>query len=276
MKYIICVIILSLFVVHLPAQIYDPVFEDEWQEEEYHVRGERKSAATAIILSSIFPGSGHFYVNRRSFGTYVFPVIEIALWAGYIHFNKKGQDIERDYMKFADTHYDRARQNIAQTSLINHPQSSSIYNELHFRLDEKNTQHFYEDIGKYRKYIFGWEDWFNVFYHENQVDWIINDEGIWEGNNPTNPLFLDIDDPFYSPLRDEYIGMRRDAQDNFNRRDLITLGFALNRIASALDVVRVTTAYNRELRYASNFDFGLQPVFVNNKLTPMFRVSASF
>ena len=283
-KIVICLTILTVSLAGLSAQIYVPEDEDIVYED-YAYRGERKSAATAIVLSSIFPGSGHFYVNKRTVGTYIFPVVEIALWAGYIHFNSKGQDIERDYMAYADEHYDRVRQTTAQNNLINNPQASdTIYSDVHFRLDSTNTQHYYEDIGKYNKYVFGWEDWYTIYFQDG-VQWLLDGQGLWLGNYPTTTDAdllaqegLDPDQAYapYSSLRAEYIKMRRDAQESFDRRTLMTFGLVFNRIISSLDVVRVTTKYNRELRYSSSFDFGLQPTFVNNQFTPMFNASYKF
>ncbi len=271
-----CILVFMLFFVNLQAQIFEQDEDTVWDDTEVF-RREKKSATTAIIMSSIFPGSGHFYVNRSSLGTYLFPVIEIALWAGYIHFDRKGKDIERDYMAYADRYYERDRQNIAQAGLIDHPQADDdLYHEDHFRLDTSNTQHFYEDIGKYNKYIFGWEDWFNIYYYDNEVDWRFNDDGIWLGNNPTNPDYQDAPNTPYSPLRQKYIDMRQEAQENFDLRVLTTFGLAFNRIIGSLDVIRVTTVYNRELRYTSNIDFSLQPVLVNNKITPTMNLCVKF
>ena len=278
-KILTCLTIIMISISGVFAQIYVPEDEEVWYDEVGY-RGERKSATTAIILSSIFPGSGHFYANRRTVGTYIFPVLEIAMWAGFIHFNNKGQDIERDYMAFADQHYDRIRQTSVQTNLINNENSSDIYNDIHFRLDATNTQHFYEDIGKYNKYIFGWEDWYDIYF-EHGVQWEFDGEGLWVGNYPTHP-----DPPGglnpnnwyapYSDLRADYISMRREAQQNFDRRTLMTFGLVFNRIVSAIDAVRATTRYNRELRYAANFDFRLQPTFVNNQFTPTARLAYRF
>lgn len=283
-KWLVFLLLLMLSLTGLQAQVYEPGDEDDFQED-YLIRGERKSAARAIIMSAIFPGSGHFYVNRRAIGTYLFPIVEIALWVGYFHFDSQGRDIESDYMAYADEHYKRWRQDEVEVQLINHPQSSSIYNDLHFRLDDRNTQHFYEDIGKYRKYIFGWADWYEI-YAEHGVEWEFTEDGIWVGNYPTHPdhAGAGVYDEPYSELRQHYIDMRRDAQQNFDRRVLTTFGLAFNRIASSLDAVRLTTAYNRELRYAYNpspdlktaFDFRVQPQWVNNQITPTISLIANF
>jgi len=58
--------------------------------------------------------------------------------------------------------YNRELQNRVQSALIS-INAYDIYDDVFFRLDEVNTDHFYEDIGKYNKYIFGWADWYYTF-----------------------------------------------------------------------------------------------------------------
>jgi len=41
--------------------------------------------------------------------------------------------------------------------------ASDIYDNGYFRLDATNTDRFYEDIGKYTHYVFGWVDWYYRF-----------------------------------------------------------------------------------------------------------------
>lgn len=275
----ICLIMLFFSFASLSAQIFEEDDDLDWQEQEF-VRGERKSALRAVIMSSIFPGSGHFYANRRSVGTFIFPVIEIALWVGYFYYDGKGDEIEKDYMKYADKHYDRSVQSEVEQIVIGWAGTpgmgvSNIYSTDHFRLDPTNTQHYYEDIGKYDKYIFGWHDWHNKYNYEDRAYWKFED-GLWLGNYATDPETAETYDEPYSDLRQKYIGMRRDAQENYDKRDLISFGFAFNRIISSLDAVRVSTVYNRELRYASNVNLRFQPVLVNNRFTPKMNLSVSF
>ena len=72
--------------------------------------------------------------------------------ATYVNQFSKG-DVTKQY-KTVDNNYSRDRQHRVEQDLINHPTAAhSIYVAGHFRLDDDNTQHFYEDIGKYNKYI---------------------------------------------------------------------------------------------------------------------------
>ncbi len=287
-------IVISLILVIMVTPLYGQVFDDpelEWDERE-QLTGEKKSAFRAIMYSTLFPGGGHYYANRKSIGTFLFPVIEIALWVGYFHFDSKGSSIEDDYMDFADEHYDWDYYIFGRDSLIdgydaiNRQQASAnIYSNrdpetdelIHFRLDPvTDPQHYYEDIGKYNKYIFGWTDWHDTYVNpeSGKIHWRLNDDGIWLGNWPweSDPENDRYHRP-YTKLRAEYIQMRRDAQENFDRSYLMSFGLALNRIAASLDAIRVTQQYNRELRYSSNFDLHITPKYTGNFLTPLLNLT---
>jgi len=261
--------LILIFVSNISAQVFED-FEEEW-EDEIEFTGQKKSASRAIIFSSIFPGAGHVYANPKSLGTYLFPIIEIALWAGYFYYNNEGDRIEKDYMSYADDNYKREYFHEVKDRLIDHSESSNIYNEDHFRLDDDDTQHFYEDIGKYNKYIFGWTDWYAKYVHPDtrEIRWAFDDEGLWLGNYPSD---VDGDASYdrpYSRLRQKYIQMRHDAQDKYDVSYLMSFGLAFNRIISSLDAVRVTKNYNRELRYSYDINLKVQPDYTRNLFTPM-------
>lgn len=278
LRSIVLVFIVFLFTSILSAQIID-LMDDEVvvESQNARVRTDEKSASAAILLSTIFPGSGHFYVNKKTAGTYVFPVLEIVFWAGIIYLDNKGHSIEDDYMRYADAHYDRVKQHKAEKSMMDNESASDLYRNSHFRLDDANTQHFYEDIGKYNKYIFGWDDWYAKYAHNDAINWAFDNDGIWIGNVSTNPDYpSEVHDKPNSKNRLKYIKMRRDAQENFDNRTFLSFGVALNRVVSVLDVLRVTRNYNYELRYASSYEFSLTPQIVENKLTPTLNLTKKF
>ena len=154
------------------------------QNELFAIQYSKKSASKAMLMSAVFPGAGQFYVSPRNFTTYLFPLIEVGLWYGYFKFNKEGNNLVSDYEKFADRHYTRDHQYQVQKDLILQ-NTGDIYtpgmqpgyddetdqehwldewgNGAHFNLDYENTQHYYEDIGKYNQYLFGWDDWYDIY-----------------------------------------------------------------------------------------------------------------
>lgn len=282
-KFLLLVLICAISLSTLFAQ---ETYDEEIQNDIIKMNYEKKSAKTAMLLSSLFPGSGQLYANRRSITGYVFAGIEIGLWTGYIIYKGDAQDQEDKYMDFADEHYSRTRQNEVSADMIA-IQENDIYTTDHFRLDADNTQHFYEDIGKYNKYIFGWEDWYDKYY-ANGVHWVWDGDGAddpnhkWLGNYPTHPDFASQEN-FDSPsdgsaLRDQYIKMRQDAEDSFDTAQMFSWGLVANHILSAIDAVRVTRNYNSE--YLSQNENKAKVFFAtgmfDNQLTPMLRISKRF
>ncbi|MCK4695803.1 MAG: hypothetical protein KAT74_08575, partial [Candidatus Cloacimonetes bacterium] len=144
-KFILSIILIS---------ICFPLISQEIRNDIITINYDKKSVAKAMLLSSLFPGAGQFYANPKSFTTYVFPVVEIGLWVGYFHYKNKGDNKTDDYEYFANGEnigtaenpiyrYDRERYDYAVEDFLVSNNNPSYDN--HFRLDDTNTQHFYED-----------------------------------------------------------------------------------------------------------------------------------
>ena len=280
------------FLITLILIICSAAIAQELDNDIIQINYEKKSLAKAMMLSSLFPGAGQFYANRRSITTYIFPLIEIGLIAGYFINYNQGVDAEADYQDFADIHYNRDHQHYAENDLINDPMNNSNFYDDHFRLDDDNTQHFYEDIGKYNKYVFGWDDWFDI-YATDEAGTTVSPEWLWEettegknmwiGNSVTNPeseyYNSNYSDPYtiYSGYRADYIQMRRDAEDSYDKAELYSFGLVANHIIAAIDAVRLTRNYNREyLSNTSQLEINFAPIFVNNSFSPALMITKRF
>lgn len=266
-------------------------FAQELQNDIIQVNYEQKSLAKAMLLSSLFPGAGQFYANKKSITTYIFPLIEIGLIAGYFINYNDGLDKEAAYEDFADPLYNRDYQHDAENDII--PHNTSHYND-HFRLDDENTQHFYEDIGKYDKYIFGWIDWFDIYARGDNgeftspnwnwdgegsemeiagVDTLNSDSEYYIGNESA----YDSESGIYSGYRAEYIEMRQDAERSYDKAELYSFGLVANHILAAIDAVRLTRKYNREyLSNTSKIEINFAPIFVNNNFSPALMITKRF
>jgi len=293
-----------ILLVSLFAQSAD---DDIFEVNNY----KKKSAKKAILMSSIFPGAGQIYANPKSITGYIFPVIEVGLWVGFLHFNNKGKDMESDYEYYANKElidayhyttedgaevtqniyrYTRKRQTDSQQNLIDDYYSDNSFYEKHFRLDEEDTQHFYEDIGKYNKYLFGWYDWYNIYAMneygdnvldlpgpENDISWNFDESTQrWLGNNPMNPSstyylansnMYDLKKGIYSDMRAEYIIMRQETEDNYTKGNYMMFGILANHILAAVDAVRVTKKTNLAFLSKNNIKINLTPIFVHNHLS---------
>ena len=168
-----------------------------------------------------------------------------------------------------------------------------------FRLDAGNTQHFYEDIGKYNKYIFGWADWYHTFATDATGTYVLDQEGYqnawkwtsgqaheirWEGNaaiasydpNSTNNIYILPGSPVASPMRRKYIQMRQDAEDDYNLARAFGFGLALNHVLSGIDAIRVTNKRNRYFLSDSGFRFQYYADLNNDNFTPRLSLSYKF
>ncbi|RLC54168.1 MAG: hypothetical protein DRH79_01405 [Candidatus Cloacimonadota bacterium] len=291
-KKIILLTLLFCIIFSLAAQ--------EIKNDIIDVKYSKKSARKAMILSSLFPGAGQFYADKSNLATYIFPIIEIGLWAGYIYYNNEGKNAESDYEDYADLHYRREYQHAAEDDikmLSNTIHNDNGFYDEHFLLDDSDTQHFYEDIGKYDKYVYGWLDWFDIYAAANpdpDIDWTF--EWIWDdddidgdrvmGSIPLNEEsahYVGNEEVYnstngrYSSYRQEYIEMRKDAEKLYDSGRYFSFGIVANHIASALHAVSITRKYNRAyITTTSNVEFKLAPIMVNNNLSPALFVQTRF
>ncbi len=279
-------IIITLLIISLTAIVF--------ADSKTELQTRQISVKKAMLLSSLFPGAGQYYADKSSFTTYIFPILEIGLWAGYLVYYNKGIDQERDYEKYADNHYSRAFQHQVENDLIGHSNDVVGFYDNHFRLDDTNTQHFYEDIGKYSKYIFGWLDWYDVYATDGSEfaspNWIWgpnpgneNSEiaiGVSEPNNPNSAYYVgdeaifQQDNGFYSRYLADYIEMRKEAEDLYEIGRFFSYGIMLNHVLSALDANRLARKHNAFL--TTNIKFQLAPVLVNNTLSAALMFSKRF
>ncbi len=288
------------------------LFSQQLENDIINVNYEPKSVKKAVLLSAVLPGAGQFYVNPLGITTYIFPVLEIGLIAGMIYYNNEGLDTEKNYEKYANKEiigyeeadgiegdpiyrYNRSYFNLVKNNLIV-ASDNEFYNN-HFNLDETNTQHFYEDIGKYNKYIFGWADWYDIYASDEngawaeELNWLWFEEELgnkWAGNEPvdTNPSdinnYLMYEDIYedtrgkYSQMRAEYIKQRMEAEDYYGKADLLSFGLVFNHILSALDAVRVTKNYNSEYISQNKIKVNIGPLFTATEIYPAIYFSKRF
>ena len=318
MRYIVLCLITLSFAVSLFSQTTEDWLWDESESQEekleadfIQVNYDKKDARLAMLMSMLIPGAGQFYADRSAITTYIFPAIEIGMIAGYLYFENKGNDKTKIYERYANKEdivytlpngeqittprYLRDRQRDVENDLIA-LNTVDIYERSFFRLDPDDIQHFYEDIGKYSHYVFGWADWYYTFAANEQGEYVspnwypeggnAGDPGwIWEGNYP---IYDDPERGFYtnqsvdkadhrsSPMRKTYIDLRNDAKDEFSKAQIFTFGLALNHITAGLDAIRVTRKYNRSAITDSGIRMKYYTSVRNDKLTPILSLNWKF
>lgn len=261
----------------------------------------KKDARLAMVMSMILPGAGQFYADKSSLTTYIFPALELSFIGGMIYFNGRGNDKTDKYEKYANgetisyqtgnmadpyvgPRYNRGFQQQVQ-EVLRSLNPVDIYDVTYWRLDSNNSQHFYEDIGKYPQYVFGWVDWYYHFatdiegnYVSTNINWdhvngTDSPNMIWIGNKPlwgdNTEITIAADTHNASAMRKEYIKMRDDSKSDYANARIFTFALAANHIFSGLDALRLTRKVNRasitQLApkmdiYAANHDGTLTPM----------------
>jgi len=192
----------------------------------------RGKTALAIVASAILPGMGELYcyTASRDRGTLarvpVFVALDGLLWYGYFHNHAKGKDIKQDYMDYADAHWDLNR------FLKNHPCCNQgvgdscdswqdfnagcqgEINYFYYTPRELDTEEYYENIGKYNAFVFGWDD-------ANE----------WDYNNPDQFMTYQ----YWTAHRTYYWSLRKDSDKYLLRADEYLMGLVVDRVVSMLD-----------------------------------------
>jgi hypothetical protein len=129
-----------------------------------------------MICSAVLPGLGQLYLYRETRDPWllarapVYLAAEGYLWFGYKYNYDKGKDIKQDYMDYADEHWSLDR------FLEQHPCCEDLpgecvtwedfnylcQGEFHYFLytpRELDEEEYYENIGKYNAFVYGWDDW---------------------------------------------------------------------------------------------------------------------
>ncbi len=270
----------------------------------------KKNAQLAMTMSAILPGAGQFYVDKSSIAAYIFPVIELAIIGSIVYYNKQGDDKVKDYKKYINeeitvdingysytgSRYRRDFQTAVEDTL-KRIHSADIYDGVFFSLDASNSQHFYEDIGKYNKYVFGWADWYLTYAELPTIGQPIlvpdpHPVFIFDFMNPTDPRFNGPDNKWQynvplagpsnqydrpsSPLRAEYIKMRQAAEDKYRVANYLSFGIAVNHIVSAIDAVRKTNNLNRLYLSQNRVKMQYYASIKDGYITPMLGLNLAF
>ncbi len=208
-----------------------------------------KSLKRAFVYSLIIPGSGEFYANSRIKAVAFFG-LDVALWGLYFNYHNKGKDKEKEYIKYADAHWDK---NNYWTWLFNtygilsDTQSywDPVEKELKYlshHLPDSKTQQYYEMIGKYEQFGGGWDD------------------------------FTDSS----SVHRSSYVDMRHVSNDWLKKaKNSASISIA-NHILSAFDAALSVKKYNKKGERFSQIEFKMRLVERNLEIIPKFTASISF
>jgi len=178
---------------------------------------QEKSPKTAFFLSLLVPGLGELYSGAkwRAAG---FMASEGLTWLAYFSWRSKGNDLKADFRLFADQHWNVSRYHAWQAYNQAQPVSQQYYETEHLPDKATDTQQYYELIGKYAQFIYGWDDVTVPFTTANMS--------------------------VHSDLQQDYEGQRNHSNKYLKRASTIVGVAVLNRIASAIHASAYTNIHN--------------------------------
>ncbi|HCA42847.1 MAG TPA: hypothetical protein DEP28_06290 [Bacteroidetes bacterium] len=204
-----------------------------------------KSPVLGAVLSGLVPGAGEFYAESYIKAAAFFAV-EVGLWTFKFMNDKKGDDKTTEYQKIADQNWDiykyagwLQRENFSGASNLDLTADKETLRRQVNVVEQQNFSHslpnfgaqqYYEVIGKYQSFIAGWS-------------W--SDLNVVTRNNYFN----------YRPEQvDNYMIVRQDANDYYDKASLSITGVILNHLLSAADAAWSVSMFNNEIRMKSSIE----------------------
>jgi hypothetical protein len=112
----------------------------------------RKSPKKALLFSALMPGAGELYAESWLKAGF-FAAVEVGAWVSYVHYQKKGMDLEDQFKAYADRNWSKERWDAWYSGLPDEAKSAFSHT-----LPSTKTQQYYEMIGKYMEFNAGWID----------------------------------------------------------------------------------------------------------------------
>jgi len=235
------------------AEEEEDIFEDVYAFE-------RKSTRKAFLYSFILPGAGEFYANSK-IKAGLFLGLEALFWVGYFNYHGKGADKRDEYKEWADRYWDETRYKKAiedyygvnldtldRDDGTDSLPSSELDDALvltHWLPGSKDQQ-YYEMIGKYDQFRYGWEDY-----------------------NPYDKNYMSL-------LRSNYVEMRKHSNNLFDKAKYIMIASLANHVLSAFDAAITVRSYNKKGERFSNIKMRMKLARYEDEIVPFLTLKMKF
>jgi hypothetical protein len=180
-----------------------------------------RSPSKAFLYSMLIPGSGQIY-NDSKIKAGLFMAIEAVAWVDWLVNQKQGKKKTDEYNIFADREWSAERYTnwlietygiISDTSEFERNDSTMRFTH---HLPETKTQQYYEMIGKYDQFRYGWSD----------TDYLIGKDK--------------------SPRREKYLQDRATANNYFTKAKTGAIIAIANHLLSAFDAALSAKRFNKK------------------------------
>lgn len=258
--------------------------KEEVSQDKTDTNLQPKSPRKAFFLSFLFPGLGEAYVkSKRGF---LFLGVEAFAWYMYISNTQDGNDMENSFHDFANTywHYTDTYDSKGDTLTFNYWQwvkyhlaevgytdvkitpdnyayidslleatsensNSTINGYSIHNLPSTKTQQYYEMIGKYPQFVYGWEDIDDetetVDANGNPITAPVN-PNLWDSG--TGKIkYTEAVRNINSSLRNKYESMREDSNSKLKDGQTGIYIMIVNRVISAIDAGRLAYHHNQKM-----------------------------
>ena len=216
-----------------------------------------RSTRKAFFLSLLLPGLGEWYAGSKTRAV-LFMGVDAFAWYTYLTNTTKGNDLEIEFEQFANKywHYTDTANSAGDTLHYNYwgflkseydmpgDVNPTDYERIAGIIEEAGggahslpstkTQQYYEMIGKYDHFVYGWED----IIDNNPA---LGANGVPTGNYGENTAAIQ------SPRRDEYMSIRGDSNDRLKSAQRGVYLMMVNRVLSAIDAGRMAYRHNQTL-----------------------------
>ncbi len=200
-----------------------------------------RSPGKGFLYSVAIPGTGQLYTGSKTKAV-IFMGVEALAWAGYYIYHKDGVDKENSNEEYADRYWDPELYYnwLVEVHGITDDNDRSKLNDDTFthHLPDTKTQQYYEMIGKYDQFQYGWVD----------TDYRRGDST--------------------SAFRDEYVVDRDKANDAFNKAKIGAIVSIANHLVSAFDAALSARRYNRQQDTFSEYKLRPSLAHYENEAVP--------
>lgn len=197
----------------------DPYTMDEFSTDG----GGSGSPGWSMLASLVLPGAGEAMMGYKR--GYAMMAVDIFAWTQVSKYHSDGGDLRDDYYAFADEHYTDENLVLGYSPDAFDPRAglgdhyfSEIVNGTINDVDdlenlslyvsmEADRREYYENLGKWDQFIFGWDDFRRPDNPPSGIDYEITD------------TIDDLRQPWISENRVIYREMRDESNDAFKTRD---------------------------------------------------------
>lgn len=179
-----------------------------------------RSGPLPVLASLVLPGAGEAMLGHKR--GYLMMALDIFAWTQVAAKHGDGNDLRDEYYAYADEHYsdelllqafvansaDIERDGVGDEYFPNVGAMTDLGDLDQLPLyvtKEEDRREYYENLGKWDQFVFGWDDFVNPLFRE--------------GYTPTGDAKIDLGQPWVSEHRETYRLMRDASNDAFKSRD---------------------------------------------------------